>query len=145
MQETQSCIQVRDEKDIVIARKVGREISKKLGFGEVDQVRLTTTVSELARNILLYASGGEICIQPVEEIDRNGLKILARDHGPGIKNIRKVLQDGYTTSGGLGAGLPGVKRLMDEFDIHSEVGVGTEIEVIKWTEKLLSLQSSSEG
>jgi serine/threonine-protein kinase RsbT len=132
MEEALSCIEVNNEMDIVEIRRLGRELARELGFGNVDQVRITTAISELARNIYLYAPGGEISLRSVESLNRVGLTVNAKDHGPGIKDIRQVLEDGYTTSCGLGAGLPGVKRLMDEFDIHSTVGEGTEIEVTKW-------------
>ncbi len=131
----QSCVRITDEWDIVSARQLGRNISKEIGFGTVDQARITTAISELARNIFLYAKTGEICILKINEAGRLGLKIVAKDQGPGILDIRKVMQDGYTTSGGLGAGLPGVKRLMDSFDIESKTSgeeKGTIITAMKW-------------
>ncbi len=128
----QSCVDVRNEWDIVSARQLGRDLARELGFSSVDQARITTAISELARNIYLYAGNGRICIEPIEEGNRKGLRISANDTGPGIQDIRKVMEDGYTTSGGLGAGLPGVKRLMDEFAIQSTVNVGTEISITKW-------------
>ncbi|HET7522487.1 MAG TPA: anti-sigma regulatory factor [Bacillales bacterium] len=132
MPNIRSCVVVNNEWDIVNARQLGRDAAKQLGFGSVDQARITTAVSELARNIYLYAPGGRICIESLEHPDKAGLKITAKDHGPGIRDIRKVMEDGYTTSGGLGAGLPGVKRLMDDFSIQSAVGEGTEIVAKKW-------------
>lgn len=128
----QSCVEVRNEWDIVKARQSGRNIAKELGFGTVDQARITTAISELARNIYLYAGNGEVVIERVENGGKLGLKIEASDSGPGIKDIRKVMEDGFTTSGGLGAGLPGVKRLMDEFTIDSKENEGTIITSIKW-------------
>ncbi|MBF0709472.1 MULTISPECIES: anti-sigma regulatory factor [Bacillales] len=128
----QSCVEVRNEWDIVKARQSGRNIAKELGFGTVDQARITTAISELARNIYLYAGSGEVAIERVENGGKLGLKIEASDSGPGIKDIRKVMEDGFTTSGGLGAGLPGVKRLMDEFTIDSKENEGTVITSIKW-------------
>lgn len=130
--DTRSCVKIKNEWDIVQARQLGRNLSKQMGFGQVDQARITTAISELARNIYLYAQTGIIEIEIVRNIEKMGLKIVAKDQGPGIKDIRQVMMDGYTTSGGLGAGLPGVKRLMDEFNIHSQVGQGTEIVAIKW-------------
>ncbi|EJN6742128.1 TPA_asm: ATP-binding protein [Listeria monocytogenes] len=127
----QSCVKIINEWDIVAARQLGRKISKEIGFGTVDQARITTAISELARNIFLYAGRGEICI----ESGKQGMIIVAKDKGPGIVDIRKVMQDGYTTSGGLGAGLPGVKRLMDSFDIESSIegdSKGTVITTTKW-------------
>ncbi|RDW17176.1 ATP-binding protein [Oceanobacillus arenosus] len=127
-----SCVKIRKEWDIVSARQLGREMAKKLGFSTVDQARIATAVSELARNIYLYAEEGQICFEVFETIERKGLRMGAFDTGPGITDISQVMQDGYTTSGGLGAGLPGVKRLMDEFDIQSEIGQGTQIKTVKW-------------
>lgn len=107
-------------------------MSKELGFGTVDQARITTAISELARNIYLYAGKGQIYIEKLNRGGKNGLLVVATDEGPGIPDVRKVMEDGYSTSGGLGAGLPGVKRLMDEFDIETNVGEGTEIKAVKW-------------
>jgi serine/threonine-protein kinase RsbT len=129
---TQSYVKILNEWDIVAARQVGRNVAKELGFGTVDQARITTTISELARNIYLYAGQGQICIEKVYDNGKTGLRVIAEDKGPGISDIRRVMEDGYTTSGGLGAGLPGVKRLMDDFDIDSDVGKGTRITSTKW-------------
>jgi serine/threonine-protein kinase RsbT len=128
----QSCIKIINEWDIVAARQLGRNAAKELGFGTVDQARITTAISELARNIYLYAGQGQICIDKLFIGGKTGLQILATDNGPGISDIRQVMEDGYSTSGGLGAGLPGVKRLMDEFFIDSNPGDGTEIKATKW-------------
>lgn len=125
-------ININNEFDIVLARQKGREVSKDLQFGGVDQARITTAISELARNIYLYAGSGQITIDVLEENGRKGIRIVAADNGPGINDIRMVLQDGFSTSGGLGAGLPGVKRLMDSFDIDSMPGTGTKITITKW-------------
>jgi len=130
--ELQSCVKILNEWDIVAVRQLGRNVAKELGFGTVDQARITTAISELARNIFLYAGQGEVCILKEQQNGKNGLKIIAKDNGPGIADIRRVMEDGYTTSGGLGAGLPGVKRLMDEFDIQSKLQEGTEIIAVKW-------------
>lgn len=128
----QSSVQINTEWDIVSARQHGRNLAKELGFGTVDQARIATAVSELARNIYLYASTGEIEIAPVRKDGVIGLEIIAKDSGPGIKDIRQALEDGFTTSGGLGAGLPGVRRLMEEFSIESDQEQGTTIKAIKW-------------
>ncbi|APH06565.1 anti-sigma regulatory factor [Bacillus weihaiensis] len=130
--DNQSCVKIVTEWDIVAARQLGRNVAKELGFGTVDQARITTAISELARNIYLYAGQGEMRIERISDLGKNGLKIIAIDNGPGIPDIRKVMEDGFSTSGGLGAGLPGVKRLMDEFDITSIVGEGTDIQAVKW-------------
>ncbi|TDK59442.1 MULTISPECIES: anti-sigma regulatory factor [Bacillus] len=130
--ENESYVKIISEWDIVEARQLGRNIAKELGFGTVDQARITTAISELARNIYLYAGEGEIHIECLRKFGRIGLKVTAMDQGPGIRDIRKVMEDGYSTSGGLGAGLPGVRRLMDNFDLISSPGKGTTIQVEKW-------------
>lgn len=133
---SKSCVEVKHEWGIVAARQSGRALSKEIGFGSVDQARITTAISELARNIYLYANSGEICLEIVERPGKigmeKGLKVVAKDKGPGIADVRQVMVDGFTTSGGLGAGLPGVKRLMDEFLIESEPDEGTVITATKW-------------
>src|SRR5699024_8263897 len=110
-----SSINIKYEWDIVEARQLGRDIARGLGFGTVDQARITTAISELARNIYLYAGQGKMCFEVIENVNQKGICLIALDEGPGIKDISLVMQDGFTTSGGLGTGLPGVKRLMDEF------------------------------
>ncbi|CEG23970.1 Serine/threonine-protein kinase RsbT [Planococcus massiliensis] len=128
----QSSVEILTEWDIVAARQLGRNVAKELGFGTVDQARITTAISELARNIYLYAGQGKIEIQQLTENGLKGILIIAADQGPGIPDIRKVMEDGFSTSGGLGAGLPGVKRLMDEFRIETIPGEGTDIRATKW-------------
>ncbi|OIK08597.1 anti-sigma regulatory factor [Bacillus sp. MUM 13] len=125
-------IDINNEMDIVLARQTGRKVSKELDFSLVDQSRITTSISELARNIYKYALPGKIIIEAIKKENKDGIKVIAADEGPGIPDIKKALEDGYTTSGGLGAGVPGVKRLMDEFEIDSAVGEGTKITVKKW-------------
>jgi serine/threonine-protein kinase RsbT len=131
--ENESYVKIISEWDIVAARQLGRNIAKELEFGTVDQARITTAISELARNIYLYAGQGEIRIERLSNFGKPGIKVIASDNGPGIQDIRKVMEDGYSTSGGLGAGLPGVKRLMDDFDITSSLEEGTIITTVKWT------------
>ena len=128
----QSCVTIQKEWDIVGARQLGRDIAKKMGFGTVDQARIATAISELARNIYLYAEEGQICFEAIDNIPQQGIRMIAIDTGPGIQDVGQVMQDGFSTSGGLGAGLPGVKRLMDEFDLQSEDGKGTRIKATKW-------------
>lgn len=128
----ESSVDIITEWDIVAARQLGRNEAKEVGFGTVDQARITTAISELARNIYLYAGKGKIIIERVTDGAMKGLIIIAADQGPGIPDLRKVMEDGYTTSGGLGAGMPGVKRLMDEFKVDTEVNVGTTITATKW-------------
>ena len=130
--ECRSSVDIYTEWDIVAARQLGRNEAKKIGFGTVDQARITTAISELARNIYLYAGKGTIEIIRLLENDIAGISVIASDEGPGIADVRKVMTDGYTTSGGLGAGMPGVRRLMDEFNVRTETGVGTTITAIKW-------------
>jgi serine/threonine-protein kinase RsbT len=130
--ESDSYVEILTEWDIVAARQLGRNVAKELGFGRVDQARITSVISELARNIYLYAGQGEIIIEILNEQGKTGLKVTATDNGPGIQNIRRVMENGFSSSGGLGAGLPGVKRLVDHFDISSSMGEGTNIQVVKW-------------
>ncbi|MBO8164055.1 MAG: anti-sigma regulatory factor [Brevibacillus sp.] len=125
-------IHVHTEHDIVRARQVGRHIAKQMGFGTIVQSRITTAISELARNIFLYAGTGTITIEQIRQGKKIGLRVIAEDEGPGIPDIRKAMEDGYSTSGGLGAGLPGVKRLMDYFLIDSVPHRGTKVTVVKW-------------
>lgn len=132
MMNTKSTVEIVTEWDIVAARQLGRNEAKAIGFGAVDQARITTAISELARNIYLYARAGEITIERISNEEKVGLRIIAADKGPGISNLKKVMEDGYSTSGGLGAGLPGVNRLMDTMDIQSTVGNGTTIVIEKW-------------
>ena len=128
-----SCVKIDKEWDIVSARQIGRNMAKNIGFGIVDQARIATAISELARNIYLYAGKGMICFEVIDTFEhKRGMSMISTDSGPGIKDISQVLQDGFTTSGGLGAGLPGVRRLMDDFDIESYEGKGTKITAIKW-------------
>lgn len=130
--EYRSSVDIYTEWDIVAARQLGRNEAKKIGFGTVDQARITTAISELARNIYLYAGKGRIEITSICKGSIQGISIVASDEGPGISDVRKVMDDGFTTSGGLGAGMPGVRRLMDEFTIVTKKGVGTTITAIKW-------------
>jgi len=127
-----SSVDIYTEWDIVAARQLGRNEAKKSGFGTVDQARITTAISELARNIYLYAGKGKIEIKRLSENGLYGIMIIASDSGPGISDMRKVMEDGFSTSGGLGAGMPGVRRLMDEFKVDTELGVGTTITTTKW-------------
>jgi len=126
-------IPIRVDRDIVAARQVGRELAVQLGFSLGDATVVPAAISEIARNILDYTPGGEIVLRTVERGGRRGVEIVGRDAGPGIPDIPQALQDGYSTSGSLGLGLPGARRLMDEFEIESEVGRGTIITMRKWT------------
>ncbi|MDM8520433.1 anti-sigma regulatory factor [Anaerolineales bacterium HSG6] len=128
----QITIQIRRESDIILASQRGRKLADTLGFSNNDQVLVVLAISEIAHNILRYATKGEVTILSLVEADKTGLEIMAWDSGPGIHNIGQALQDGYSTGDGLGIGLPGVKRLMDEFEISSAVGKGTTIVIRKW-------------
>jgi serine/threonine-protein kinase RsbT len=125
-------VAIGSEVDIVYARHKGRELALRLGFASSDGALIATAISELARNIVLYAGQGEIIVGAVERGDKQGIHIVAGDKGPGIRDIDLAMQDGYSTSGGLGVGLPGVRRLMDEFEIKSANGKGTVVSVRKW-------------
>ena len=123
---------VKSDVDIVLCRQKGRDMAVQLGFTYLDGALIATAISELARNIVRYAKVGEICISPVEAGGETGIEVIARDNGPGIRNIELAMQDGYSTSGGLGLGLPGVRRLMDTFDILSNGNDGTTVTTTKW-------------
>lgn len=123
---------VKNDVDIVLCRQKGREMAVQMGFPYSDGALIATAISELARNIVKYANVGEISISPVEVSGKIGIQVIASDKGPGIRNIDLAMQDGYSTSGGLGLGLPGVRRLMDTFEIVSTDGSGTKVTTIKW-------------
>jgi serine/threonine-protein kinase RsbT len=118
--------------DVVQARLQGRELAAGAGFSTGDQTVIAAAISEIARNILNYAKRGEITLRLVPNGDRQGVEVIARDAGPGIPDIARAMQDGYSTSGGLGLGLPGARRLMDEFEVSSVVGEGTTVTMKKW-------------
>jgi serine/threonine-protein kinase RsbT len=123
---------INSDLDIVAARVEGRNLAKEMGFGIIDQARIATAISELARNVVLYAHSGLIILKKIDNVERIGLEIICEDQGPGIRDIDLVMRDGYSTTRGLGMGLPGTKRLMDEFEIKSQVGIGTTVIVRKW-------------
>lgn len=125
-------IDINIEDDIVLARKAGRELAQEIGFRNLDCIKIATAISELARNIFLYAKKGSIGIVLLVVNDQpRGVEITATDNGPGIKDLSLVMRDGFSTSNGLGLGLPGTRRLMDHFEISSEPGRGTTIKVNK--------------
>ena len=125
-------VMVTLDADVVTARQLGREIAARAGFTTTDQTLIATAISEIARNIVKFARRGEIVIRLVDEPGRHGLTVIARDAGPGIGDIAAALRDGVSSYRGLGLGLPGARRLMDEFDIVSEVGKGTTVTMAKW-------------
>jgi serine/threonine-protein kinase RsbT len=125
-------ISIRADVDIISARERGRAIASELGFNRGELALIATAISELARNILTYAGEGEIALDREEFGEKRGIVVIARDHGPGIADLDLALQDGYSTSRSLGIGLPGVRRLMDEFELSSEPGSGTTVTTKKW-------------
>lgn len=126
-----SCAIQRDV-DVYVAMSYGREISQYMGMDEVDRTKIEIAILELTRNILAHAGQGRLLIEPCIVGDRRGVALEARDNGPGIPDISLAMRDGYSTARTLGAGLPGVQRLMDEFSIESTVGVGTVVRAVKW-------------
>jgi serine/threonine-protein kinase RsbT len=126
-------IAIASENDIVTARRRGRELAAEGGFSGSDLTVIATAISELARNIVAYAHAGEMTLRVVRRGDRSGLIVIARDEGPGIHDVSLVMQDGFSTGRSLGLGLPGAKRLMDEFEIASELGRGTTVTMTKWS------------
>jgi len=125
-------IPISEESDIVIARQRAGQLAKKIGMGLLEQTKISTATSELARNIVRYAKTGEVMIEEVENDVTPGLQITFRDCGPGIPDIEMAMRDGYTTSGGMGLGLSGSRRLVNEFEISSKPGMGTTIVIKKW-------------
>jgi serine/threonine-protein kinase RsbT len=123
---------IRSDLDVLIARQRGRELARRVGLSSSDLTLVATAISELARNIFKYARQGEVLVGPLSDGGRRGIVIQARDEGPGIADVGLAMQDGYSTAGGLGLGLPGTKRLMDDFEIHSEIGRGTTVVAKKW-------------
>lgn len=128
---SEDTLAVGNEHDIISVRSFGRNVAAKLGFGVVDQCRITTAISELARNAVIHGGGGSVTIKTIQN-EKKGIEIICRDEGPGIKNLDLALHGGYSTVGGLGIGLSGAKRLMDEFQITSIAGKGTTVTVRKW-------------
>jgi serine/threonine-protein kinase RsbT len=125
-------IEVASDADIVPARARGRALAAELGFSRTDATLVATVISEVARNIVVHAGRGEIELRPVYEPDRRGVIVIARDEGPGILDVDQALQEGFGTKGGLGLGLPGVRRIMDEFLIQSAPHRGTTVTMHMW-------------
>jgi serine/threonine-protein kinase RsbT len=125
-------VPIDHETDVVTARRRGRELVAAIGFSSTEQTLIATAISEVARNILVYAQRGEIVFAAIEDGPRRGIQVVARDQGPGIKDPALAMQDGYSTSGSLGVGLPGARRLMDELDLVSVPGKGTTVTMRKW-------------
>ena len=125
-------LQLRSAEDIVRMRQVVREQAVALGFTLVDQTKIVTAASEIARNTLNYGRGGEVAVQPLAEGTKKGLRLVFSDQGPGIPDIALAMKDGYTTGGGMGLGLGGAKRLSNEFSIDSRPGAGTRVTLTRW-------------
>ena len=125
-------VPINADADIVTARQEGRRLASQLDFTPSDLTVIASAISEIARNIVEYANTGDVSISLIEKNGRRGVMVVAQDIGPGIADVPAALQDGYSTSGSLGLGLPGARRLMDEFEIHSEVGRGTRVTMRKW-------------
>ena len=125
-------LSIRSGEDVVRVRQAVRQHAVQLGFSLVEQTKLVTAASELARNTLEHGGGGEVTVDPVEIGGRRGIRLTFVDRGPGIPDISQALKDGFTTGSGLGLGLGGAKRLMSELEIDSQVGVGTRIRATRW-------------
>jgi serine/threonine-protein kinase RsbT len=123
---------VQSEQDVVAARQAIRKAAQQIGFSIVDQTKIVTAASELARNALVYGGGGLLEWETVASNGKQGLKLTVSDKGPGIENMTLAMKDGWTSGGGLGLGLPGTKRLVNDFKITSEPGVGTTVIVTRW-------------
>ena len=132
MAEETSWWPIKLDSDIVATRQHGRQLAGQLGFSSSDQVLIATAISEIARNIVQYAGRGQVSCRIVTQGRRRGLVVVARDEGPGIADLAQAMEDGYSTGKGLGMGLPGSQRLMDEFDVVSAAGQGTTVTMTKW-------------
>jgi len=124
--------QIQTAEDVVGVRQAVRQRAVDLGFNLVDQTKIVTAASELARNTLQYGGGGTLTLEAVEEGGRRGLRLIFEDHGPGISNIELAMKDGYSTGGGLGLGLSGARRLSNEFHLYSRPGEGTRVTIVRW-------------
>jgi serine/threonine-protein kinase RsbT len=132
LDDAEISVLIASEADIVAARRHGRELAAEAGFQGSDLTLIATAISELARNIVQHATQGEIVLSILRREGRTGIGVLARDSGPGIPDVELALQDGYSTARSLGLGLPGARRLMDDFEVRSEVGKGTTVLAARW-------------
>ena len=123
---------IRSSEDVVRVRQQTRTFAVAAGLSLVDQTKIITAASELARNIVDYAGEGEVCMEVMEDGGRHGVRLAFEDRGPGIPDVQAALKDGFTTGSGLGLGLGGARRLANEFSIESKVGIGTKITVVRW-------------
>jgi serine/threonine-protein kinase RsbT len=131
--ENELRVDIGSDRDVLTARAEGRALAARLGFSSTDLTLIATAISEIARNIVLYARQGEMLFRLVDEGDRQGIVVVGRDEGPGIDDVHLAMRDDYSTGQGLGLGLPGARRLMDEFEIDSAPGGGTTVTMRKWT------------
>jgi serine/threonine-protein kinase RsbT len=125
-------VAIRTDADVVTARQEARAMGARLGFSSTDLTLLATAISEVARNITTYAGEGEVLLRVLDEDGRQGIEVLATDEGPGIEDVEQAMQDGFTTGAGLGLGLPGSRRLVDEFSLQTTPGAGTSVRLVKW-------------
>ena len=125
-------VPINADADLVPARAAGRAMAEQLGFPRPDPTLIATAISEVARNIVVHVGRGEIVLRPLQEADRYGLVVIARDEGPGIRDVEAALRDDYSGRGGLGLGLPGARRLMDDFEVESGAETGTTVTMKKW-------------
>ena len=128
-------VAIKTEGDIISARRTIRDAATALGFGQTDVARIVTASSELARNVFRYAGEGLMRWKAVDQGDRVAIEVQFVDHGPGIADVGMAMSEGYSTGGGMGMGLPGAKRLVDEFDVQSAAGQGTTVTLRKWRRK----------
>ena len=133
MDADEHVIAIGVDADIVTARQAGRMLAAKIGFSSSEQIFIATAISEAARNIIQYAGTGEVLVSQIKDNNgKRGIMIIARDSGPGIQDVARAMEDGYSSSGGLGLGLPGIRRLMSEVQIESAPGKGTTVIIKKW-------------
>ncbi len=125
-------VTITSDGDLVTARARGRALAQRLGFPRPDPTLIATAISEIARNIVVHAGEGEIILRPLQEANRYGLLVVATDHGPGIRDLEAALRDDYSGRGGLGLGMAGARRLMDEFEVDSNADTGTTVTMRKW-------------
>ena len=126
-------VAIRTDADVVTARQEARTMGAGLGFSSTDLTLLATAISEIARNITTYAGEGEVALRVLNDSGRSGIEVVATDDGPGIDDVELAMQDGFTTGSGLGLGLPGTRRLVDEFELETQPGGGTRVRLVKWT------------
>jgi serine/threonine-protein kinase RsbT len=125
-------VPIESDADVVTVRQEARAMGGELGFSSLDLTLLATAISEVARNITTYAGRGEVVVRVLRDRGREGIEVVASDEGPGIADVELALQDGYTTGNGLGLGLPGARRLVDEFELDTGPGAGTRVRLVKW-------------